>query len=101
MSGPRNIQAATKAAREREVIRKTLLAWAREHPLSGPLTARDLRRMTGIQLGERRFQQHVKSLRIEAALRELIAEYFANATPKEPSPAADTENTPAGDPSCP
>ncbi len=77
MIGPRNRKAAAKSARERELIRQTLLVHSREHPLSRPPTAKELLRLTGLRLRERRIQQHLQSLRIEAEIRELLHERLA------------------------
>ena len=69
-SGPRKAAAASDLARE--LIRQTLLEHTRAHPLSRPPTAFELRRLTGLRVSERRIQQHVASLRIEAEIRELL-----------------------------
>ncbi|MGC8519263.1 MAG: hypothetical protein ACP5P4_12170 [Steroidobacteraceae bacterium] len=74
MSGPRNRRAAAASARSRELIREAMLEHAQAHPLSRPLTALELRRLTGLHLRVRRIQQLVASLRIESEIRELLAE---------------------------
>ena len=74
MSGPRNRKAAAAAARARELLHQVLLDHARAHPLSRPPTARELLRLTGLRVTERRIQQVVASLRIEQEIRELLAE---------------------------
>jgi len=95
MSGPRNRRAWLKSRREREVIRQALLEHSREHPLSRPPTAQELRRMTGLRISERRLQQHALSIRTEAEIRELLAEYLPPAPADQalaPAPEAVRES---------
>ena len=86
--GPRNRKAAAASARARELLRQTLLEYTQAHPLSRPPTAAELRRMTRLKLSERRIQEHVRSIQIEAEIRDLLAEQL-------PSPGVDT--TPEAD----
>jgi hypothetical protein len=86
-TGPRNRVAFAKSCRDRETIRAAMLEHGRRHPLGRAPTAKELRRSLGLQLSERRIQQHVESVRTEAALRELLAEQLASTAP-DPEPAA-------------
>ena len=99
-SGPRNRKAAAASARARELIRQALLAHTRAHPLSRPLTATELCRVTGLPISERRVQQHVASIRIEQQFRELLAEYFASTPGADPSPTPLRDSTTEGRPQC-
>ena len=90
MSGPRNRKAWLKSCREREIVRQALLAHSREHPLNRPLTAKELRRLTGLHISERRLQQHMLSVRTEAEIRELLDEQLdSSSTEETPAPAPD------------
>lgn len=91
-SGPRNRKAAAASARARELIRQTLLEQTRAHPLSRPPTAFELRRLTGLRVSERRIQQHVASLRIEAEIRELLHQQLAREQAGGSTPAAAPES---------
>lgn len=86
MGAKRIRKPSAKSVRARELIREALLEHARAHPLSQPLTADELRRITGLRLSERRVQQHVASIRVEQQIRELLAEYFARTPGADPSP---------------
>ncbi len=88
MSGPRNRKAFAKAQRDRAAIREALLEHSRQHPISAPPTAEELRQTLGLRLSIRRLQQHVRSLRIEAEIRELIHEQLG----REQAPTAAVES---------
>lgn len=98
--GPRNRKAAAASARARELIRQALLMHARAHPLSVPPTARELRKMTGLPISERRMQQHVASIRIEQQFRELLEEYFASKPGADPSLSRSGDSHTRGRPQC-
>jgi len=83
MSGPpRNLPAHESSQRDRARIRQVLEEHARQHPLARWPNACELRRLTGLALSDRRFQQHVAAIRLEA---DAIAFAQRNVSEGEPS----------------
>ena len=74
---PRNRRAVARGARNRETIRQMMLQHATEHPLSRPLTGKEMQRLLqdrGIHLGLSAILWHVSHVRLAADLAALDVE---------------------------
>ena len=79
--GPRNRPAAARGARTRELIRQQMLAHATEHPLTKPLTGKQLQialRARGIYLALSTVLWHVSHIRLQADIERLDVELRRN-----------------------
>ena len=87
---PRNRRAVARGARNRETIRQMMLQHATEHPLSRPLTGKELQRLLrdrGIHLGLSAILWHVQHVRLQADLEALDVELRRNQSDSTPPPA--------------
>ena len=78
---PRNRRAAARGARTREMLRQAMLAHATEHPLSRPMTGKELQRMLkekGVYLGLSAVLWHVQRIRLQADIEALDVELRCN-----------------------
>ena len=78
---PRNRRAAARGARTREMLRQLMLEHAAEHPLTKPLTGKELQRHLkdrGITLGLSAVLWHVQRIRLQADIEALDVELRRN-----------------------
>lgn len=78
---PRNRRAAARGARTREMLRQLMLEHAAEHPLTKPLTGKQLQialRARGIYLALSTVLWHVSHIRLQADIEALDVELRRN-----------------------